>query len=315
MSKETNLTESMNNGLKPLVSVIIPSGRPEMVDKTIRLVEQQDIPATDIEIIVVSPSDDRRRDTTDNRVRTANVPRLYPPGKMRNIGAAAARGELLAFIDDDCQPPENWISGLAIVLQRDDRTAAVGCRVVGIPNSFWVRCADYSLFSAYQLHKGKKIPLGSAAVLVRRDAFQSAGGFDQELLASEDWDFSLKLIARNWVCRFDPSIEVNHEHGCVSYLKILQKAYNYGKRSRLVVQKRHSEQMSALAKLSLAMRSPWLYWLLILPYALIVSTAQSLDFMGADKRIPLYFPVILSSRISYHCGVLVGLIDDADKRS
>ncbi len=298
--------------MEPHISVIIPSGRPEMVGETIKYLEQQDINKGSFEVVVVSPKADQFYGTSENlRVVRVSVAHLYPPGKMRNIGAAAAHGDLFAFIDDDCLPPSNWLSASEQAMQEEDSCAAVGCRVVGLENDFMTRCADYSLFSAYQSHTKKITALGSAAIMVDRKAFAAVGGFDEELMASEDWEFSLRLSAKGWICQFEPHILVRHNHGCNTFARIMKKAFLYGKRSRLITQERHREQMSALAKLSLSMRSPWLYWLLIVPYSLLVCIVQSADFIRREKRIVCYFPVMLASRLVYHCGVLRGLIEEA----
>ncbi len=293
--------------MEPRISVIIPSGRPDMLQNTLRSLENQDLALDMFEVVIVRPTVPDAVDQVSPTVISVGTKTLHAPGKMRNLGAAAAKKKFLAFIDDDCLAPADWLSASLRVLETSPSTGAVGCRVVGVPSGFWVRCADYSLFSAYQLFSSRKTALGSAAIMVEREAFEAVGGFDESLLASEDWDFSLKLIASGWTCRFEPSVEIKHEHGCNSFAKILKKSYRYGLRSRLVVQQRHRDRMSPLARLSLVMCSPWLYWLLILPYSLLVCTSQSLHFVRHDPRVILYFPILLVSRIAYHCGVLGGL--------
>ncbi len=295
--------------MRPLISVIIPSGRPDIVQNTLRSLENQDFASDMIELVIVSPTAPDTVHQVSPKVILVSTETLHAPGKMRNLGAAVAMGKFLAFIDDDCLAPADWLSASLRVLETSISTGAVGCRVVGVPGGFWVRCADYSLFSAYQQFSNRKTALGSAAIMVKKEAFKIVGGFDEVLLASEDWDFSLKLFARGWTCRFEPGVEIKHQHGCNSFATIIKKAHLYGLRSRLVVQQRHRDQMSLLARLSLVLCSPWLYWLLILPYSLIVCTSQSLHFVRYDPKVLLYFPILLVSRIVYHCGVLGGLAE------
>ena len=297
------------------VSVIIPSGRPDQVGKTIEALKDQDFSSKKYEILIVSPSPAVFDHKQSPQIKFVRTDRLYPPGKMRNLGTEVARGAYLAFIDDDCIPPPLWLSTLLRILKASIDAAAVGCRVTALKNNYWGRAADYSLFSAYQYYQVKEISLGSAATLIRRDCYLEVGGFDEFLTASEDWDISLKFQSKGRICLFDPKVEVQHDHGCYSFSSILKKAYLYGYRSRLDVQRRHLEQMSWLARLSLKMKSPWLYWLLVVPYALLVSTLQATDFIGYDRKYILYFPVVLLSRVLYHTGVLIGLARNGAKDS
>jgi cellulose synthase/poly-beta-1,6-N-acetylglucosamine synthase-like glycosyltransferase len=255
------------------------------------------------EIIVIARHAPEYDELADKGIRVIYVPHLYPPGKMRNIGARAARGTLLAFIDDDCIPPSDWLKTVAAAVQEERHIGAVGCRVVGADQGGWARCADFALFTAYQYMVKKTISLGSAALIVQRAAFEEVQGFDEQLKASEDWDFSLRLTERGWKCVFTPESEVRHHHRCTTLGSIFGKAYGYGVCSSLTVQRRHLSQMSWLARLSVTLGSPWSYWLLILPYAALVTLFQACDFFRHFPGITVYVPVIFASRCVYHVGV------------
>ncbi|KJS01691.1 MAG: hypothetical protein VR65_08055 [Desulfobulbaceae bacterium BRH_c16a] len=292
------------------ISIIIPSGRPDRVGETIQALEQQTLSGLEYDIHVVTPFADRlERKYTAVHVDRTDL--LYPPGGMRNIGAAASSGDILAFIDDDCVPPQNWLSETMKSLSLEKRVGAVGCRVVSGDNNFWSRCADYCLFSDYQGFHDRQGALGSAAVLVYRQAFDEAGGFDEALLASEDWDFSLRLQENGWKCRFVSSVEVQHNHGRGSFIGILRNSYRSGLRSGLVVQERYGNSISWLAKLSISFKSAWLYWMLILPYASAVSLLQAIASIKRDANVLWYFPVMFVSRVVYHFGVWKRLITDS----
>ena len=289
--------------MSKLISVIIPSGRADRVFHTIEGLCQQSMDRAQYEIVVVTPEPAKMKSLERFNVRVQAVDRLYAPGKMRNIGANMASGEILFFIDDDCLPPSDWLAGLMVTLKRNKKIGAVGCRVVGLDGSFWSRCADYSLFASYQCHQSIICDLGSAAIVVRREAFEEVNGFDDELFASEDWDLSLTMKEKNWTCVFDPSVEVLHDHRCNTLVKIIAKAYRFGHYSGLVVQKRHVGHLSWLAELSVRMANPLVYWLLIIPFAFAVTLLQSLSFVRYDLRTFYYLPFIIMARISYHIGV------------
>jgi cellulose synthase/poly-beta-1,6-N-acetylglucosamine synthase-like glycosyltransferase len=294
----------------PTISVIIPSSRHDKVQDTVNGLKAQDTGDAFIEVIVVSPFKLVNRVDCLMHLKTIQTDRLFVPGKMRNIGAAASHGEYLAFIDDDCVPPSNWLSALLQMFHEEPKLAVAGCRVVSLNKSYWSRAADYALFAAYQYFSRKKIALGSAAIMFKRSCFEKVNGFDEELRASEDWDMSLKLQKHGWDCMFNPQVEVIHNHGCGTFPGILKKSYLYGFRSRLVVQRRHRKQMSWLAKLSISMGSPWIYWLLIIPYSFLMCILKGVDFIRRDKKVVLYFPILFISQVVYHVGVLNGLIKE-----
>jgi glycosyltransferase involved in cell wall biosynthesis len=98
------------------VSVIVPTrDRPEALGACLAALAAQT--AVDLEVIVV---DDGSRRPADVAAVVARHPtaRLLPgagtgPAAARNTGAAAARGEVLCFTDDDCVPYADWAELLA----------------------------------------------------------------------------------------------------------------------------------------------------------------------------------------------------------
>ena len=282
------------------VTVIIPCGRPDRLPQLLAALRNQTVHPAEI-IVVSNTADAQAEDAT--LVRT---PELYPPGRMRNEGAARARTAVLAFIDDDCLPPPEWLER-ALPLLEDAEVGGVGCRVIAAKDSFWNRCADYALFNCYQAYRKLQIPLGSAALLVRAAAYRQAGGFDVNLLASEDWDFSLKLLSAGWRCWFVPDVDVAHDHGRGSIGAILRQAHHSGRQTGLAVLKRHYRNMSLLARLSVPFASPFLYWIVILPYALLASVLQTLPAIRYDLRVVAFWPVVLLGDFAYQLGVFMSL--------
>ncbi len=294
------------------ISVIIPSARPDRVVCTIDGLLSQ-TSATDIlEILVVTPQYNSNiiELQKNPKVNIVTVEELYPPGKMRNIGARSAAGNYFAFIDDDCIPEDTWLEIMIEEISLHPDVGMIGCRVVSGNKGFWAESADYSLFAAYQYHKKLFIDLGSAAILVKRQAFAETEGFNESLPASEDWDFSLRLRQAGWRCLFTPEAEVLHFHGRESFLAITKNAYFSGFRSGLTVQKRHYFYISWLAKISVKMGTPLRYCLLILPYTTALTLVQGLDLGRSDWKKCLHLPMIFICRLLYHWGVLMRLVQD-----
>ncbi len=119
-----------------------------------------------------------------------------PPSQARNLGASHASGELLAFLDADATPSYEWLDRLeaALTPQSD---AVVGTILNGTPGSR-IGTAEYLLTCSETLPGRVRPPrhAPSANLLVRREAFAAAGGFDERLRAGEDTVLTFPIAQR-----------------------------------------------------------------------------------------------------------------------
>lgn len=302
---------ALARGRAGLVSVVVPAGRSDRVAVVVQSLRRQTLRHGGCEVIIVTPEPERLRHLEGDRVTLAPVAELLPPGAMRNIGAALAGGDALCFLDDDCLPPDDWLSRMTATLSSSPDLGAVGCRVVAARENFWDRCADEALFTSYQgKTSGYVAGLGSAALAVRRVAFTAAGGFDQELLASEDWDFSLKLRQTGWKCWFDAGVAVGHDHRRGGFLLILRAAFRSGRRSGLTVQRRHYGAVTWLARLMALFGRPIRYWLVMAPYAAVSTLLWVVEARPRAARLCACLPMVFLARCAYQLGVWRTLTDN-----
>jgi glycosyltransferase involved in cell wall biosynthesis len=208
----------------PTVSVVIPAFNADaFIGETIRSVLAQT--RRDLEIFVV---DDGSSDTTREIVAAFGPPvRLLQqqrggPARARNAGARASAGTWLAFLDaDDLWTPDK--------LERQvDRAVETGAAMVvtdriniGDRGSLPQRqsdiqpLADGDIFEA--LLAGNFIT--TSTVLLRRDAFEAAGGFGEDpvLPPAEDWDFWLRVAHDHRVAACpEPLVYYRHHRAGIS---------------------------------------------------------------------------------------------------
>ncbi|HYC23087.1 MAG TPA: glycosyltransferase [Candidatus Bathyarchaeia archaeon] len=123
-----------------------------------------------------------------------------------NQGARAARGRFLVFLSPLAVPREGWLRALLDETLGDASVHAVGSKILRPDGS--VRHAGISLaqdFAPVPDHRGaassdpavnQSRPVEAASwecLLVRRDAFSTAGGFDEGFSALADVDLCLRL--------------------------------------------------------------------------------------------------------------------------
>jgi glycosyltransferase involved in cell wall biosynthesis len=170
--------------------------RDDLLQRCLEAVARQDYPRSEYEVVVV---DDARGKTAAGVVE--RVASRYPglamrclpgggrgPATARNIGWRAARGEVIAFTDDDAYPAsEDWLArGVA---HFDDASVnAVGGAVVGPADT---PPTDFQR-NVKALEQGSFLTCNA---FYRRRALEAVGGFDERFTAPfrEDSDLQLRV--------------------------------------------------------------------------------------------------------------------------
>jgi GT2 family glycosyltransferase len=205
------------------VSVVIASVRPAALRRTLDALRHQR--HREFEVIVVEgPSFGSTRTVeqlpTDTRIAHCPEANL---SRARNIGIAAASGEIVAFIDDDAIPEAHWLADL-LAAYEDERVGGAGGVVIG-RDGWWpeygptlsdrlgrVRFDLRPPYSA-QLEAGADpfVFLRGGNMSFRREQIVAIGGFDEALaLAQDDVDVCLRLIDTGVVLRPLPNAFVHH---------------------------------------------------------------------------------------------------------
>jgi GT2 family glycosyltransferase len=191
-----------------VISVIIPARDAEReLPATLAALAAQSAIA---EVIVV---DNGSSDGTARAARAAGATVVELPlprrAAARNAGAAAARGEKLAFLDADCRPEPGWAAALVSCLD--------GAPLVGGP----VRIetseapAPSERFDAlWRFDQERTIREGrwaaSANLAVTRAAFDAVGGFDETYASSDDVDFCFRAARLGFEIAYCPGAAVAH---------------------------------------------------------------------------------------------------------
>jgi glycosyltransferase involved in cell wall biosynthesis len=174
-------------------------------------ITSQKYPREKFEIIIV---DDGSKDDTISIAKRAGADLILEidpcfPGKARNIGVSKAKGNLLAFIDSDCEAEPGWLDTISKELQTLD---AIGGPILnGNPQSD-IAWAEYLMeFSGFHEYK-KRLPINfipSCNQVCRKDTFNLVGGY-RDVGLSEDVFFGLSLKKAGIDLIFIPELKIRH---------------------------------------------------------------------------------------------------------
>jgi GT2 family glycosyltransferase len=197
----------------PLCSIVIPvHNRAALTAQCIDTI-LADPPGAPLAIIV---SDDASTDATaevlrryEEPVRTVRSERNGGFATACNAGAEAARGTLLVFLNNDTVPMRGWLDALVAEAEQHGDAAVIGAKLLfpndTVQHAGVVICLDrnprhlYAGFPADHpaVNKSRRFQAVTAAcMMVRRAAFEAAGGFDDGYRNSlEDVDLCLRIAA------------------------------------------------------------------------------------------------------------------------
>lgn len=203
----------------PLVSVVIPTyNRAGIISRTIDNVFQQTY--RNLELIIV---DDGSTDDTPAKLRQFGERiRLIAqanagPIVARNRGAAAARGEIIAFQDsDDSWRPTKLARQVALLHKYDSAPCCLCNTLMGVVDGKELTSFDDSLIHPqhgeglwYNVSEvlATRFVLFNQTVAIRREVFEKLGGFREDLRYLEDYDLPLRLSLEGpWAFIRDPLV-------------------------------------------------------------------------------------------------------------
>ncbi|MFM8648779.1 MAG: mycofactocin biosynthesis glycosyltransferase MftF [Actinomycetota bacterium] len=138
------------------------------------------------------------------------------PAAARNTGAARATTDIVLFLDADTEwDPAGWTTVLGHF--DDAHVGLVAPRVASRPGTDLV--ARYEITDSpldlgpepARVRAGSRVSyVPTAALLVRREVFESLNGFDESFRYGEDVDFVWRAIATDHICRYEPAAVARH---------------------------------------------------------------------------------------------------------
>ncbi len=257
------------NHERPTVSVVVCTfNRAQYLEKALASLVAQTLDRSKFEILVIDnrSTDETKRITADASVSAANVRYIYEPvqglSQARNTGWQQARGEYVAYLDDDAIADRRWLEEIVRVFEDvRPRPGAVGGKIVPIweaPRPTWLSdkvalgltILDWSS-TPFILDESRW--LAGANITYPRDLLEATGGFDialgrkgNNLISCEEALLNHQLVARGHRLYYHPRIAVHHHIAAARLVKSwhIKRQYWNGASVAITERRRFSHSLS-----------------------------------------------------------------------
>lgn len=210
-----------------MLSIVIPTARPDMLSETIKSLKNQNYP--DFEIIVVDNSINSQNSAQIKKICLSEGVKYIREERdglhnARNRGVLESKADIVVFTDDDAKVRENFLEEIVKPFSMFSNVGVVGGKVIGVFESdppAHMRYLKYSYLSL--LDYGNEIKevnhVNGNNMAILKKAWENTGGYNPEIfqdpaniLKSGDGESGLwtKMIQKGWKIIYTPYAVVEH---------------------------------------------------------------------------------------------------------
>lgn len=191
---------------KNLFTIIIPVKKiNKYVDETVKHIKDQDYKNWELIIVENFPS------IKTKNYKSKKIKIIYSgkvgPGKKRDIACKIAKGNIVVFLDDDSYPKKNYLSIANKIFELNKSICGIGGPGITPKNSTIFQKISGSVFLSkfsggfperyINIGKIKKIDdWPSVNLIIKKNYFFKAGGFNSKFWPGEDTELCLKLTKK-----------------------------------------------------------------------------------------------------------------------
>lgn len=199
-----------------MISVIIPHlNQPEALERGLTALDRQEGLAVPHEVIVVdNGSQSMPTEICASHPNVTLMKQPIPgPGPARNMGVAAAQGDILAFIDADCVASPTWLATIEGHFTRSPDATVLGgdVHILQVDPAHPTMLEAYESVFAFRMKEyiQTKGFTGGGNLAVRGWVFHAVGEF-LGINIAEDTEWGQRASRMGYRVRYDPSMIVQH---------------------------------------------------------------------------------------------------------
>ena len=281
---------------EPFVSIVIPTtGNVKFIRGLVDSVIKLDYPKDKFELIFIGGKPTKLIEKHSERAVKAGINTVveYTPvaaGQKRNIGAKKAKGDLIAFTDDDTILREDWIKNSIKHLVENKGYVGVGgpnytpkeelpfAKAVGrIFGSKFLFSFRYTIGHS----KAKEIAHNPTCNYIIKKDIVNKIKFHETLWPGEDAEFDIRVLKAGYKILYAPDVVVWH-HRRPRPTAFLKQMFNYGK-TRAQVTKMHPSSFDLR------------YFVFVIAFIVLISlyyiSLKEINLFG--EKLPLLVPNFL----------------------
>ena len=191
------------------ISFVIPAqNEARFIQRDLRSINTYLKGRQDYEIIVVdnASTDETAALAAAEGARVISVPYKTTPAKVRNIGVAQAKGDVLIFIDGDVYLTDQWIDRFESLLPEIRANKLVTGSTLDVdPEASWIAKAWFG-----PLFERQDVFVNGGHLMMSRSLFDQIGGFDETLETGEDTEICLRAQRNGAMIRCDKQLHAVH---------------------------------------------------------------------------------------------------------
>jgi GT2 family glycosyltransferase len=245
-------------------------------------------------------------------------------GAARNLGVKNSRGDIVVFIDDDCEAPEDWLSQIYLSFQRFPLLYCLGGPHLTPSEESEKNPLRFVEGTFIESRMGKGVILDRSAVgkiagcnvAYRRDVFDKVGCLNETMRSGEDWEFHIRLAENGCSMRFDPEIFVWHHRqglkhvfwGGSNLVRFFMswKTFKYARYESFFASFYLSNFLFFVLLAALFI-SPWIFSLLLIFSLLVHFTFTAVRTKTRSWKV-VYYPLIVLVTLMRLFGFYFGLL-------
>lgn len=204
------------------VSIIIPVKEVNnYIMESLPYINNLDYDLKKVEVIVLPDFADKIKGKFKFKLKIMPTGQIYP-GEKRDIGIKASKGEIIAFIDDDVYPEQQWLKKAVEIFESSNDIGAVGGPAATPPHDSFLKQVSGLIYSSFMGGGGYRYrymaesrrfvdDYPSCNLIIKKDVLKKIGGFNTEFWPGEDTVICLKIV-RDLKLKivYDPEVFVYH---------------------------------------------------------------------------------------------------------
>ena len=284
-----------------MISIIIIVKNDKGIKKTLRKLVKISKPEK-TEILVVDASDGNLYDIEkkfpsvkwinfhNKRNKKITIP------EQRNLGLKKAKGNIIAFIDANCVPENNWLIELTKPISEEgEKVVAGSIKSIG----------GRSIWDVEEERMNSKKYLNEASTMnmaLKKEIIKKVGLFDEKFNYGSDMDFTWRIIKGAYEIKRNSNAVIYHDWGDIK--QEIKRAFRYGE-ARVLLYKKHPDRWKNLFGYDMVTLSYPLY-IILLPLTFLWPYYPLLIIIPILKNIKRQPFKVVFLNLIYGFGVIKG---------